>query len=248
VRGQRARARLRAVADPGHERRQTSPPHDLSPGRYGTDDQEDLRRRTCERLVLFSDAVIAIAMTLLALDLPVPSGRSEAQLWQSLAHQLGQNYLPFLISFLVTARFWYGHHSLFLYVDRADGGLTQLNLAWLLLIMLLPFATRVLTQDSAYHLSTIVYSVVMGAIGLTFLLMIRRAVRRGFTRPGTPPAAMRAMTAGSMTVAAVFLLSIPLTFINVSTAEYSWLLLFAIARFVVPIIVSRYQLQDQRPQ
>jgi uncharacterized membrane protein len=194
------------------------------------------QERTRERLIVFSDAVLAIAMTLLALDLPVPSGQTEPEVWHSFVRLLPENYLSFMISFLVTARFWYTHHRFFLFVDRADGRLTQLNLACLLMIMLIPFATRVLTVDGAFRISTILYAIVIASIALIFLVMVRHVVRRPLLRPGVAPAAIRPMAVGVGTAAVVFLISIPVTFISATAAEYSWLIMFAVARLLVPLI------------
>jgi hypothetical protein len=70
--------------------------------------------------VFFSDAVVAIAITLLAIELPVPEGDSTASLLDS----LGANsiaYLTFLISFLVIGAHWRSHHQVFRYRCWARG-------------------------------------------------------------------------------------------------------------------------------
>src|SRR3954452_23319670 len=72
---------------------------------------------SAERLVFFSDAVVAIAITLLALELPVPTGDTNAAVWHSLGDHLGE-YLAFLISFAVIGSHWFGHHQLFRYLGR----------------------------------------------------------------------------------------------------------------------------------
>jgi len=64
--------------------------------------EAEFSRRAVERLSLFSDAVAAIAITLLALDLPVPADATVSVFWSSVRHS-GSNYLAFLISFAVIA-------------------------------------------------------------------------------------------------------------------------------------------------
>src|SRR5258707_188668 len=97
-----------------------------------------------ERLIFFSDAVIAIAITLLVLDLRLPEASGE-----SLAAQLGDlssSFLSFFMSFAVIGLFWEAHHRLFGFIERYDRTLLWLNLAFLFLIASLPFPTSVLAN------------------------------------------------------------------------------------------------------
>jgi len=110
------------------------------------DSVPEYEARATDRLLLFSDAVVAIAITLLALELPVPTGNSVHKLWVSARHEDG-HYLAFLISFLVISVAWSHHHDVFRYVERVDPRLRQLNMGWLLMIILTPFATRLLTAS-----------------------------------------------------------------------------------------------------
>ena len=64
------------------------------------DDDVETDARAAERLTFFSDAVVAIAMTLLAIDLPVPEGGTVTAFWDSVRHDDG-HYLAFLVSFVV---------------------------------------------------------------------------------------------------------------------------------------------------
>lgn len=100
--------------------------------------------RATDRLTLFSDAVVAIAITLLAIDLPVPEGGTVPLFWESVRHNSG-HYAAFLISFFAIAAAWRDHHDIFKYVRRVDSRLRTLNTLWLLMIVLNPFATNLLT-------------------------------------------------------------------------------------------------------
>jgi len=70
-----------------------------------SDDELDSGPRAAERLTFFSDAVVAIAMTLLAIDLPVPGGSTVSVFWTSVEHDEG-HYATFLVSFVVIAAAW----------------------------------------------------------------------------------------------------------------------------------------------
>jgi len=116
------------------------------------DDQPDYESRAADRLIFFSDAVVAIAITLLAIDLPVPEGDTAPELWSSIRQNDG-HYASFLISFAVVAAGWGNHHDLFRYVNRIDSRLRTFDMAWLLMIILMPFATDV---TSICYLPTLV--------------------------------------------------------------------------------------------
>ncbi|GAA5023808.1 TMEM175 family protein [Kitasatospora paranensis] len=65
--------------------------------------------RATDRMIFFSDAVVAIAITLLALELPVPEGRTVAEFGSAVGDDL-DHYLAFLISFAVIGAAW-GQHN-----------------------------------------------------------------------------------------------------------------------------------------
>src|SRR5512137_1560994 len=92
-------------------------------------------RSGLERIFLFTDAVMAIAITLLVLDLRVPEGpaglgRALIALWPS--------YLSYLLSFVIIGNYWLSHHRLFRAIGRYDDRLVWLSLLFLFFIALLP--------------------------------------------------------------------------------------------------------------
>src|SRR5579862_2787250 len=108
-----------------------------------SEDERETDAQAAERLTFFSDAVVAIAITLLAIDLPVPEAGTFHDFWMSVKHDDG-HYAAFLISFVVIAAAWSDHHDLFRYVRGTDARLKVLNLWWLFSIVLNPFATKLL--------------------------------------------------------------------------------------------------------
>src|SRR5262245_38882671 len=87
------------------------------------------------RLETFSDAVIAIAITLLVLEIRVPhvEEASPAELWE-LLRELWPNYLGFLISFITLGVMWANHCAIFSYIGRTNHVFTLINLFLLLCI------------------------------------------------------------------------------------------------------------------
>lgn len=171
----------------------------------------EVRSLAVERLTFFADAVIAIAITLLALDLPVPHGTTNGQVWHdALAHR--DAYLAFAISFLVISAHWRGHHGVFRYVTYLDGRLTGLTLLWLFCQVVTPFATRVITGEGAFQFRFDFYVLVQVAAFVTFTLMVREIEVRRLYRDDTPPGIFRRTYVRQLGTATGFVLSIPVAF------------------------------------
>jgi uncharacterized membrane protein len=201
--------------------------------RLVSEEERDPESRAVERLMFFSDAVAAIAITLLALDLPVPEGDTVSAFWSSVQRSSG-HYAAFLISFAVIAMSWGGHHDVFRYIRRADPRLRTLNMAWLLTIVLNPFATRLLTARG--HPSPDVHALRFGFYALLLVLqsgallaLLRHMVSHGLA-PGAPQPAVTSMTRQCYVLIVGFGLSIPLFYVTTG----AWLLWI-----LVPLLAGR---------
>jgi uncharacterized membrane protein len=120
-----------------------------------TDRDEAVRRRTpqgLDRVVFFSDAVVAIAISLLILPVVDEVGAAKAAgnlTGFDFFADNGGRLLAFAISFLVIASFWRGHHGLFETVKDYTSALVWVNLLWLATIVFLPLPTEILAVDDA---------------------------------------------------------------------------------------------------
>jgi uncharacterized membrane protein len=166
-----------------------------------------------QRLIFFSDAVVAIAITLLALNLRAPSGSSNAAVWRSLTSH-GTDYLAFLISFTVIATYWRAHHRLFRYLAKLDRAIILLDMGWLLMIVIEPFATRVLSGAGGFGVRFSFYAVVQVITMLISLAMGRHVTTHNLQRPQAPAATTPEAEIGVLVVMALFAVSIPLAFVT----------------------------------
>ncbi len=132
------------------------------------------------RLEAFSDGVLAIAITLLVLDLHTTAEPGRV------AHQLGEqwpSYLAYVASFLYIGVVWVNHHALFTRIAAVDGGLLWCNLALLLTASVLPFPTAELAfamgegTHSDQVAALLLYAGVSSAMGATWLLTFRHLHR-----------------------------------------------------------------------
>ena len=130
---------------------------------------------SAERLVFFTDAVVAIALTLLVLPLVdlVPEARSSGLGLADLLHENLSEIGSFLLSFLVIFRFWWSHHQLFRHVSRLDRALVGWNLLWLLSIVFLPWPTAIITAYSPSPGTVLLYvgTLVVSSGSLTMLAL-----------------------------------------------------------------------------
>jgi len=192
----------------------------------------DVEFVSAERVIFFSDAVVAIAITLLALGLPDVHGTSNPAVLRSL-HANRDAYLPFLISFIVIAAYWRAHHRLYAYVTRLDARLVTINLVWLLMIICTPYVTRVLSGGPFGGVRFSLYAIIQVITMATMVIMGRHIRAAGLLRADAPPA----VTADDISVVAVavtFAVSIPIAFIpGVGQWAYAvWLASALIARMV----------------
>jgi uncharacterized membrane protein len=190
-------------------------------------DAANLESGAADRLIFFSDAVVAIAITLLALELPVPDGTTEGALWASTRH-FSSHYLAFGISFVVIAQLWSQHHHVLRYVERSDARLRSLNMLWLGTIVLNPFATKLLTFEAhdtvgAHALRYGFYALLQVLASGSFLAIVWHMRTRGLQAPGTPERIALDATWNGAGVIIGFGLSIPVFFLT----REGWLLWIA---------------------
>jgi uncharacterized membrane protein len=178
----------------------------------GTDDPR-VEAGAASRVIYFSDAVVAIAITLLALGLPLPNSTgstTNSQLLHALAGYWDE-YLAFAISFVVIGGHWARHRSIFRYVSRVNHRIGQLTLLWLLMMVLTPFAARLLAGSGGFGVRFTLY-VVIQVIASGCLVLMSREVVRGGLQPDAPETARHPDDVSSLTIIVLLVLSVPVAF------------------------------------
>ena len=164
-----------------------------SEGKAGAD-PSSVRRDTM-RLVAFSDAVFAITITLLVLEIRPPSDYSK--LLHSLL-ALWPSYLAYVVTFLFIGQVWANHHVMFDHIRAADRVMLLLNTLLLMVVAFLPFATSVLAEAlrSAHGQRTAVvfYGIAFLVTALTFNAVWRPSRRRGLVGETLDPTGATAIS------------------------------------------------------
>ena len=132
-----------------------------------------------ERVLFFSDAIVAIAITLLALELRLPIPAHQPLHYIDLLRPW-HLYLAFLLSFINIASFWNLHYQLFIYINTMDDRLKLINMSWLFFIVTLPFSSSVLSDHLGEAAAVTLYTVNVLLIAGCQRLLWFYAIRQGY--------------------------------------------------------------------
>ncbi len=134
--------------------------------------REPLFELSTGRIEALGDGVFAIAMTLLVLEIRVPSlpaGATNGDLWDGLA-RMWPKLICYAFSFITLGVYWVAHHLHFVTIRRADRMLLWINLLFLLCIGFAPFSTALIGEHFRLPAAVIVYGANLAVIGLTLAL------------------------------------------------------------------------------
>jgi uncharacterized membrane protein len=178
-----------------------------------------------ERVAFFSDAVFAIAATLLVVDLRIPEavGRiTDGQLLAAMGELLPKLY-GFAVSIIVIGLYWAGHHRTFGRFVRYDPGLSYVNLPFLICIAFMPFPTAVLGEYSYLTLAVVFYAAWQVVTGAAYLLLWLWAThRRRLLDASVTETWITERTWLGAAVAIAFLITMPLAFVSPAVAQIAW--------------------------
>lgn len=135
---------------------------------------EDFSQRAShDRLSAITDGVYAVALTLLALEIVVPSVNSihsSAQLNDYMVNNLLPQLSLYLISFIILSNFWASTNAIPMY-KKVDNTILTINLAILALVVLIPFSTSFVLSFYHYSQSVIIFSFIILLVGLLYLIL-----------------------------------------------------------------------------
>jgi uncharacterized membrane protein len=192
-----------------------------------------------DRLLALTDGVVAIALTLLVLQLQVPAAKdfdvnSAGQLWHALGVDGGE-LTSYLVSFVVIAQFWLVHHRVLRTMRGHSEGLAWRNFAFLLTLTLMPFTSDLLGRFSDNPLAVTIFAVNLVAISLTTQWIYVYAV--GHNLVDEEKRSRYEEIVGrvrSLLTVGVVSLAVILAWTDTRLSRYAWLLFL-----VVPVVGSR---------
>ncbi len=178
-----------------------------------------------ERTVFFSDAVFAIAMTLLVLELRVPeleAGGDSHAFAEAFISKIPA-FIAFVLSFVIIGTTWLTHHRRFKAIVAYDSRLQALNLTVLFFVAFMPVPTGMLFEHSGGSaIPPILYSSAIIGMFSALDAVWRYAHRAGFLVDTVTEPVYRHALAAMRPVIAVFAVSIPIALVDPTVAELSW--------------------------
>ncbi len=192
-----------------------------------------------ERTVHFSDAVVAIAITLLTLELRLPEGLAPGEVAGHLLDDTLSGLVAFLISYWVIASYWIAHHRIFNRIGAHDGALLTINFVFLMWVVLVPFSTSMVMEYGDSRLVWDVYVSHLLLISLTLSWLWRYASKDGrLTEPNADLDTLRRYGIQGIQVWGIrtlFVLSIVISFFSVDYAQWFLLLLIPLPALEGPL-------------
>jgi len=198
--------------------------------------------RDRDHIVNLSDGVFAIAITLLVLDIRVPDmpeNMVASELPAALL-ALWPKYLGYFLSFVGISTFWMIHHSIFGPIRAYDRGLLYLNFLFLMVVAFVPFPTSLLGEYGNHQLPVAIYAATL-AIGRLLLTALHwYSTRNDHLLDEAPnPATVRFFLVRGLTIPAIFLLSIGISFFSVNAAIWTWFVMLAVDAIILRRRTSR---------
>lgn len=184
-----------------------------------------------ERVVFFSDAVFAIVITLLVLELKVPHVTEHTE--PALRHALFEllpSVLGFVVSFLIIGLMWIEHHRIFRYIEHYNAGLLWRNLLLLLCVSFVPFPTALFSENFWSRTAFILYTGSFGLVATAKLFIWRHAVASDLVKKDVGAELARKIARRSLAVPLSCALAIALSFVSVLVAPIAFALIPVFAR------------------
>ena len=189
--------------------------------------------RDVDRVVFFSDAVFAIAMTLLAFGIRIPDVPDD-RVGAAIRASAGQ-FAGYALTFAVIGLFWMAHHRMFHAIRRVDSRLITLNLVLLGLIAITPVPSDLLGRRGTSSAAVIFYATTVALTGtLMAVVWLYAAVGHRLIDPTLGRESILRTTLRSVSAVVVFTISIPIAVASPSSAEWFWLTLIPLR-----VIVNR---------
>lgn len=195
-----------------------------------------------ERMVFFSDAVFAIAITLLIIEVHpphLPYG-SPWQAYVTALLALLPNFIGFFVSFFVIGAFWTGHHRAFGLAGHYSDRMISPNLALLCAIVFLPFATAFMSANAGMLVPSVVYAVTLIVSGLLSLRLTRLATAPAIVREDVSAEAIALARTRSLGVVAGALVALGIAFVDARFSQAGLLSIIVFQALIRRMVHRRY--------
>jgi uncharacterized membrane protein len=188
-----------------------------------------------ERLSVFSDAIFAFSMTLLAVNIRVPETAQSlvtSQLYVELTN-LAPKFIGFGLSFFISGSYWIFYHRVFANIKRYDFTLVWLNVLFLFFIVLIPFPSDLIGRYLSQEVSIVIYATVMTATGLVLsLIWLYASSHHRLIDKSLSKVVIRRLSMRTYVAPIVFLVSIPASLLLATFTPMLWVLVWPLQSLI----------------
>ena len=200
------------------------------------------------RLEALTDGILAVAMTLLVLDLKFDGTENIVTDQHLVTHlfAIERTFLVYIVSFVVLGMYWIAHHLQFHFVRRVDRGVLWINLSFMLLVTLVPFTTNLMMNYEELTVPVVLFGVNQLLLSWCLLINVNYVARRPELREDLlTPEVVRFLHRRLLVFSLVPMLSIAVAFVNTRAALYLYALMFFV--HVFPFALDRTISTGRRP-
>jgi uncharacterized membrane protein len=194
-----------------------------------------------DRVAFFTDAVYAIALTLIVVGIGVPTltdAASTVELRDALWEQLPE-FVSFAVGVFVIGNYWTAHHRFFSALRAVDGALVAITVAYVGFVAFLPFPISLVGAYDQNPMSVVLFAANLAAVSCAETLLLWRAWHGDLLTVRLTQPFYRWLLAMSFQAVPVFLLSIPIAFVDPWLAIGFW----AVSR-PVQVVLTRFRPDD----
>ena len=184
------------------------------------------RQLRLDHIISFADAIFAFSITFMAISIDIPNlaqNLTQTQVIDKLLESIPE-FEIYVISFFMIGIYWISHHQIFNQIVNSDTAVTWLTLIFLFFITLIPLATNV-EIGFGYQIVFVLYALVLTIAGALLTITWLHATKNKLIDKNLTPREIHNISLEVIVPTVVFLLSILVSFIDLQTAYYFWILI-----------------------
>ena len=184
------------------------------------------RQLRLDHIISFADAIFAFSITFMAISVHIPEitqNLTQTQVIDKLLESIPE-FEIYVISFFMIGIYWISHHQIFNQIVNSDTAVTWLTLIFLFFITLIPLATNV-EIGFGYQIVFVLYALVLTIAGALLTITWLHATKNKLIDKNLTPREIHNISLEVIVPTVVFLLSILVSFIDLQTAYYFWIVI-----------------------
>jgi uncharacterized membrane protein len=187
------------------------------------------RQLRLDHIISFADAIFAFSITFMAISIDIPNlaqNLTQAQVIDKLLESIPE-FEIYVISFFMIGIYWIAYHQIFNQMVNSDTAVTWLTLIFLFFITLIPLATNV-EIGFGYHIVFVLYALVLTIAGALLTITWMHATKNKLIDKDLTQREIHNISLEVIAPTVVFLLSILVSFIDLQTAYYFWIVIIPV--------------------